>query len=147
MTTLSVVAVILILAGHDGLVQICRHPETGIPLPEQLTTLQTVKVTDHEEDHPGFGVSVGYNGLGMTDTVYAFTGGMNAMPEDVTAPETAGYAAARGHGANHNLTAYKLVWLRSHGLSGRLRLVCHPRLHKQCAIFLTVRIANALRGG
>jgi hypothetical protein len=60
-----------------------QHAATGVTFPERLGTLEKGQVTDFEKDHPGLGVSVGYHGPGITVTLYIYTMGLEAVPEDL----------------------------------------------------------------
>lgn len=60
------------------------HAPTGIVFPDQIATLKKQdSFKDFEKDRPGLGVSVGYNGPGITVTIYAYTMGLNEIPPDL----------------------------------------------------------------
>ena len=81
--TLSIVACLFV--NHGALAQAYQHAATGIVFPEQLATLEKGRVTDYEKTHPGLGVAVGYNGPGITVTIYVYTMGMTSVPDDLQA--------------------------------------------------------------
>lgn len=61
-----------------------RHGRTGIVFPDRVATLEKeARVTDFEAEFPGLGVSVGYNGPGITVTVYIYTQGLDVIPTDL----------------------------------------------------------------
>lgn len=61
-----------------------RHGPTDIVFPDRVATLEKeANVTDYETKHPGLGVSVGYNGPGITVTVYIYTMGIKTIPADL----------------------------------------------------------------
>ena len=61
-----------------------RHGPTGIVFPDRIATLEKeARVTDFEAETPGHGVAVGYNGPGITVTVFVYTMGAKAIPEDL----------------------------------------------------------------
>ncbi len=77
-------AAVLLCTGLDALAQPYRHPATDLVFPEQLAGLERGDVTDYETKSPGLGVSVGYNVPGITVTIYLYTMGMKAVPDDLT---------------------------------------------------------------
>ncbi|MBU4460722.1 MAG: hypothetical protein KJ579_09150 [Verrucomicrobia bacterium] len=77
-------AAVLLCIGLDALAQPYRHPATDLVFPEQLAGLERGDVTDYETKSPGLGVSVGYNVPGITVTIYLYTMGMKAVPDDLT---------------------------------------------------------------
>jgi hypothetical protein len=61
-----------------------RHESTGIVFPDHIATLEkAARVRNYEAESPGLGISVGYDGPGITATVYIYTLGMEAIPDDL----------------------------------------------------------------
>ncbi|MBC2736563.1 MAG: hypothetical protein HF981_19540 [Desulfobacteraceae bacterium] len=60
-----------------------RHSPTGMTFPDHMAKLEKEQITNYEEKHPGFGVSIGYNGPGITVTVFVYTMGMDTIPTDL----------------------------------------------------------------
>jgi len=70
-----------LLAIHGAGAEPYRHAPTGIVFPDRLAGLEKkADITDFEPDYPGFGISVGYNGPGITVTVYLYTLGIKRIP-------------------------------------------------------------------
>lgn len=79
---LSVAISLLII--QDTLAESYRHAATGITFPDRMATLAKEKqVTNYESKTPGLGISVGYNGSGITVTVYVYTMGMKTIPANL----------------------------------------------------------------
>ena len=76
-------AVLSLCMNHNALAGSYQHAATGIIFPEQVGTLEKGQVTDFEKDHPGLGVSVGYHGPSITVTLYIYTMGLEAVPDDL----------------------------------------------------------------
>ncbi len=69
---------------HSAWAEAYRHRPTGIVFPDRVATLEKeARVTDYEADNPGLGVSVAYNGPGVTVTIYVYTMGMKTIPADL----------------------------------------------------------------
>jgi hypothetical protein len=82
---LSFVISILMIA--SAFAEAYRHEPTGIVFPERLATLEKEsEVTDFETERPGLGVSIGYNGPGVTVTIYIYTMGLKKIPSDLNSP-------------------------------------------------------------
>jgi len=62
------------------------HEATGVLFPETLATLKRGRVADFESDHPGLGIGINYDGTGIRVTIYAYTSGMEVIPEDLNSP-------------------------------------------------------------
>lgn len=61
-----------------------RHAATGIVLPDLMATLQKEEgVTDFEPRLPGGGIGVGYDGPGITVTVYIYTANHKSIPDSL----------------------------------------------------------------
>lgn len=81
-TCLSVVMGLLMI--QSAWADAYRHRPTGIVFPDRIATLEKeTRVTDYEAEHPGLGVSIGYNGPGITVTIYVYTTGMKTIPTDL----------------------------------------------------------------
>ena len=85
-TILSVIACMLMI--QSAWTDAYRHRPTGIVFPGRLATLEReAGVTDFEAQTPGLGVSIGYNGPGITVTIYVYTMGMKTIPADLHSSE------------------------------------------------------------
>jgi len=62
------------------------HPGTGMSFPDHLAGMDRGKIADFEKDHPGLGISVGYNGPRIIATIYLYTMGMTSIPDDTDSP-------------------------------------------------------------
>jgi hypothetical protein len=62
------------------------HPGTGMVFPDHLAGIDKGRITDHEKEHPGLGISIGYNGPRITATIYLYTMGMASVPENIDSP-------------------------------------------------------------
>jgi hypothetical protein len=63
-----------------------QHPATGMVFTDQLAGMTKVQVTDFEKKQPGLGTSIGYNGVGVTATIYIYTAGLKSVPATLDAP-------------------------------------------------------------
>jgi hypothetical protein len=59
-----------------------RHPATGLILPDSVAGIVKGKVTDYEEKMPGLGISVAYDGPGITATVFIYDFGLESVPDN-----------------------------------------------------------------
>ena len=75
--------ILFLCARPDLLANPYRHAGTGLVFPEKLATLEKGEVTDYEREHPGLGVSIGYNAPGITVTVCLYTMGLKTVPNDI----------------------------------------------------------------
>ena len=83
-TFIFVAITISLLMFRGALAEAYRHNETGIVFPDRVTILEKrAEVTSYEAKSPGLGVSVGYDGPGITVTVYVYTMGMKSIPTDL----------------------------------------------------------------
>ena len=74
-----------LFAGETNAAQY-RHPATGLEFPDTIAGMMKGNVTDFEKKHPGLGVSIGYNGPGITVTIYLYNLGLKSISNDVAAP-------------------------------------------------------------
>lgn len=64
-----------------------EHAATGIIFPDRLGTLpKHSQISDYEATTPGLGISVAYNGPGITVTIYLYTLGLDTVPADLDSP-------------------------------------------------------------
>lgn len=64
-----------------------HHAPTGIIFPDQLGSLpKHTQISDYEATKPGLGVSVAYNGPGITVTIYLYTLGLDTVSTDLDSP-------------------------------------------------------------
>ena len=83
-TFIFVAITISLLMFLGALAEAYRHNETGIVFPDRVTILEKrAEVTSYEAKYPGLGISVGYDGPGITVTVYVYTMGMKSIPTDL----------------------------------------------------------------
>lgn len=80
---LSLVVLLLLSVACDSIAEPYQHPATGLVFPDQISGMKKGKVTDYEVEHPGLGVAIGYNALGITVTIYLYTLGMKSLPSNL----------------------------------------------------------------
>jgi len=83
----SLVVLLLIAAVPGVSAEAYLHPETGMVFPDRLAGMERGTVTDFEKEHPGYGVSIGYNAPGITVTIYVYNLGMESLSDSLESPE------------------------------------------------------------
>ncbi len=77
----SLFLMISLLMAQSAWAEAYRHSATGIVFPDRIATLEKrAEATDYETKSPGLGVSVAYDGPGITVTVYVYTMNMKFIP-------------------------------------------------------------------
>jgi len=67
------------------------HSQTAMVFPDQLAGMDRGTVTDFEKEHPGYGVSIGYNAPGITVTIYLYNLGMESLSDSLESPVLAAH--------------------------------------------------------
>lgn len=79
--------IISLLITQGAWAKVYRHEPTGIVFPDRVALFEKwADVTDYETENPGLGISVAYNSPGITVTVYLYTMGMDAIPDNLQSP-------------------------------------------------------------